>query len=298
MIVDILLTGANGQLGWEVSRRAAAEGLSVHATTRAELDITDREVVLRYVNQLKPKVVVNAAAYTAVDKAESDAESAYAVNCDGAAYLAEVCVLLGLPLIHISTDYVFDGTKTEAYTEKDSVAPLSIYGASKLAGEDAVRKLCPHHVILRTSWVYGVHGHNFVKTMLRSGSEREVVHVVDDQYGSPTFAGDLADTVLMIANRNIRGTVPVAGFGTFHCAGHGRTTWCGLARKVFELSKPCLSRIPKVDAIPTVAYQGSAKRPGNSVLNCRHLARIFGIQLRSWDEALPEMLNETLNLNK
>ena len=136
--MDILLIGANGQLGWEVSRRAAAEGLSFHATVRAELDVTDREAVLRYVDQLKPKAVVNAAAYTAVDKAESDAEAAYAVNRDGPTYLAEVCASLGLPLIHISTDYVFDGTKTEAYTEQDPVALLGIYGSSKVAGEDAV----------------------------------------------------------------------------------------------------------------------------------------------------------------
>ena len=298
VIVDILLTGANGQLGWEILRRADAEGLSICATTRAQLNITDREVVIRYVNQLRPKVIVNTAAYTAVDNAENDAESAYAVNYDGVSYLSEVCASLGSLLIHISTDYVFDGTKTEAYTERDSVAPLGIYGASKLAGENAVRKLCSNHVILRTSWVYGVHGNNFVKTMLRAGLDREVIQVVDDQHGSPTFAGDLAETILIIANRNIKGTVPVAGFGTFHCAGHGYTTWCGFARKVFELSKPCLSRIPKVHGIPTAAYQGSARRPGNSVLNCRHLARTFDIQLRSWEEALLEMLNEIFNSKK
>jgi len=298
VIVDILLTGANGQLGWEISRRAAVEGLPIHATTRAELDITDREMVLRYVNHLNPKIVVNAAAYTAVDNAEKDAESAYAINCHGTSYLAEVCASLGLPLIHISTDYVFDGTKIGSYTEKDSVAPLGVYGASKLAGEDAVRKLCPNHVILRTSWMYGVHGSNFVKTMLQFGLEREVVQVVDDQYGSPTFAGDLADTVLMIVNRNIRETTPVAGFGTFHYAGHGYTTWCGFARKVFELSQLSLPRIPKVKAIPTAAYSGPAKRPINSVLNCEHLKQIFDIQLRPWEEALQEMLNEIFSLKK
>ena len=296
--MDILVIGANGQLGWEISRRAATKNLSFHATVRAELDVTDREAVLRYVDQLKPKAVINAAAYTGVDKAESDPESAYAVNRDGPTYLAEVCSSLGLPLIHMSTDYVFDGTKTEAYTEQDPVAPLSIYGSSKVAGEDAVRKICPRHIILRTSWVYGVHGQNFVKKMLRAGEELGVLRIVDDQYGCPTFAGDLADEVLTIANQIIGGTVSVDGFGTFHCTNQGQTTWCGFARKVFEVSEPCLSRIPKVDAIPTTAYQGSARRPGNSVLNCDHLARIIGIQLRSWEKALPEMLSETLNLNK
>ena len=156
--MDILLIGANGQLGWEISRRAATKNLSFHATVQVELDVTNREAVLRYVDQLKPKMVINAAAYTAVDKAESDPDTAYAVNRNGPTYLAEVCSSLGLPLIHMSTDYVFDGTKTEAYTEQDPVAPLGIYGSSKVAGEDAVRKICPLHIILRTSWVYGVHG--------------------------------------------------------------------------------------------------------------------------------------------
>jgi dTDP-4-dehydrorhamnose reductase len=287
---DILLTGASGQLGWETARRAKSFGLSVHACGHAELDIADPIAVRRTAKAVAPKVIVNAAAYTAVDKAESDKDAAFAVNGDGPAYLAST----GVPLIHISTDYVFDGAKSGAYLEGDPVAPLGIYGASKLTGEEVVRALAPKHVILRTAWVYGVAGNNFVKTMLRLGRERDVLRVVDDQHGCPTFAGDLADAVLSLAKRIVDNTMPADGWGTFHCTGSGRTTWCGFARRIFETAGPRLTKTPRVDAITTAEYPTPARRPANSVLDCSKLTRIHGITLRPWEAALKDMLDSTL----
>jgi dTDP-4-dehydrorhamnose reductase len=291
-MADLLLIGANGQLGWEISRRAV--GLALQAVDRGYLDITDRAAVPRIFESCKPKVVINAAAYTAVDKAENDRATAFAVNRDGPAYLAEACADHGIPLIHVSTDYVFDGDKRGPYTEDDPVAPLGIYGKSKLAGEDAIRDRLRRHVILRTAWVYGIHGHNFVKTMLRIGAERDLLRVVDDQRGCPTFAGDLAEATLTIARRLIVDTVPADGFGTFHCTGAGATTWCGFARKIFEIASPRLARCPVVEAITTTDYATPTKRPANSVLDCGRLKRVHGVRLRPWEEALAEMLDVVL----
>ena len=293
MSVDILLTGVGGQLGWEVARRVQAP-LTIQALGRAHLDITNRGQVLKAVAAASPKVVVNAAAYTAVDKAEADRNTAFAVNRDGAAHLAEACARHNLPLIHVSTDYVFDGRKPAPYMEDDPPAPLGVYGASKQAGEVAVREGCARHVILRTAWVHGVHGSNFVKTVLRLGRQRSLLRIVDDQYGSPTFAGDLAGAVISVAGRIIDSTLPPNGTGTFHCAGSGTTTWCGFARRIFSVAGPRLETAPKIHAITTAEYPTPARRPANSVLDCGKLARIYGIVLRPWEEALAEMLDETL----
>ena len=292
MTVDILITGANGQVGWEVARRA--KGVSLRALTRAELDISQRDAVLATVAAAKPKVVINAAAYTAVDKAESEREAAFAINRDGPAYLAEACAKNDAALIHISTDYVFDGTKPGAYLETDTTAPLGIYGASKLSGEEAVRAALRNHVILRTAWVHGIHGHNFVNTMLRLARERDTLRVVDDQHGCPTFAGDLADAILAIAQRTVTGTAPLDGYGTFHCTGSGETTWCGFARKIVAEAAPIIHKQPAVEAIATAAYPTPAKRPANSVLDCAKLARVYGVKMRPWQDGLAEMLAATL----
>ena len=292
MTVDILITGANGQVGWEVARRA--KGVSLRALTRAELDISQRDAVLATVAAAKPKVVINAAAYTAVDKAESEREAAFAINRDGPAYLAEACAKNDAALIHISTDYVFDGTKPGAYLETDTTAPLGIYGASKLSGEEAVRAALRNHVILRTAWVHGIHGHNFVNTMLRLARERDTLRVVDDQHGCPTFAGDLADAILAIAQRTVTGTAPLDGYGTFHCTGSGETTWCGFARKIVAEAAPIIHKQPAVEAIATADYPTPAKRPANSVLDCTKLARVYGVTMRPWEDGLAEMLAATL----
>ena len=293
-MTGVMLVGADGQLGWEVARRAFVASMSCHACDVTELDITQRDAVLRAVERLAPAVVVNAAAYTAVDKAESDPEAAFAVNRDGARHLAEACAAANVPLIHISTDYVFDGDKQTSYLESDPAVPLGVYGQSKLAGEEAVCQACPRHVILRTSWLYGVHGANFVKTMLRLGREREKLRVVDDQHGSPTFAGDLADAVLTLAGRVRSGDWPDGGFGTFHCAGQGATTWCGFAREIFAAAAPTLGRQPEIEAISTDNYPTAARRPLRSVLDCGLIARVHGIALRPWRPALAEVVHAVL----
>jgi dTDP-4-dehydrorhamnose reductase len=291
--MTVLVIGSNGQLGWEVMRRAPRVGLACRGLTRSDLDITDRVPVLAAVDTAL-QVVINAAAYTAVDKAESDPEMAFAVNRDGAAHIAEACARVRVPLIQISTDYVFDGSKVGAYVEDDPVAPLCVYGASKLAGENAVRQICPQHVILRTAWLFGVHGLNFVKTMLRLGRKQESLQVVDDQRGSPTFAGDLADAVLTLAARFEHSGPGPSGYGVFHCAGAGATTRCALASKLFEIAKPALGSMPAVQPITTSAYPTRARRPANSVLDCSRLKAVHGIALRQWEPALAEMLDALL----
>ncbi|MEX6509168.1 dTDP-4-dehydrorhamnose reductase [Jiella sp. M17.18] len=291
---DILLAGAKGQLGIEVERAVREAGISLAAFDRSSLDITDRAAVMAVVRASGARVVVNAAAYTAVDKAESEREAAFAVNRDGAAHLAEAAADAGAAIIHVSTDYVFDGSKTGAYGEDDAVAPLGVYGESKLAGEAAVHRLCGEHVILRTAWVYSRHGQNFVKTMLRLARERDALRIVADQKGSPTAAGDIADAIVAIARLHLAGAMPTGGFGTFHAAGGGVTSWCDFAREIFRLSKPFLPRVPTVTPITTADYPTPARRPANSQLDCAKLKAVHGIALRPWQAALADVLREPL----
>ncbi len=294
-MTSALLLGAGGQLGQALSRQASRDGLALVTLDRRQLDITDRDSVLRTIEHCAPSTVLNAAAYTAVDRAEDDRDAAFAVNEQGAAHVAEACANLGVPLFHVSTDYVFDGNKPAPYREDDPTAPINVYGESKLAGEEAVRQSCPRrHVILRTSWLYGVQGRNFVSTMLRLGSSRDELRVVDDQFGNPTFAGDLAGAMLRLMERHQSGYWPSCGFGTFHCAGQGTTTWCGFARLVFDLAKPSLARHPKVLAIRSADYPTQATRPPNSALDCSRLHQVHGITLRDWRAALGEALGEML----
>ncbi|MBX7198831.1 MAG: dTDP-4-dehydrorhamnose reductase [Rhodospirillaceae bacterium] len=283
----ILVTGVNGQVGWELARRGAAQ--SVRGFTHAELDIADAGKVDDAVESLRPKVVINAAAYTAVDKAEGEREKAFLVNELGPRNLARACAARDVPLIHISTDYVFDGAKPAPYVETDPVAPLGVYGASKLAGERAVLEAGAKAVILRTAWVFGAHGGNFVKTMLRLGAERDALRIVSDQKGCPTAAGDLADAILKIAAR-LPGTDDADRFGIFHCVGAGPTTWFDFARAIFDIARP--ARIPALTPITTAEYPTPARRPANSVLECGKLASTHGITLRNWAPALTEMLAE------
>lgn len=293
MSADILLVGATGQLGWELSRQV----LPIHSVTalnRTQLDITNRDQVLSAVERIAPKVVVNAAAYTAVDKAESEKREAFAVNQDGPSHFAEACGLHNAVLVHVSTDYVFDGAKDGPYTETEPTTPLGVYGKSKLAGEAAVRDNWARHIILRTSWVYGVHGNNFVKTMLRLARERDHLQIVNDQRGSPTFARDLAGVIVSMVKRIVDDRVPADGFGTFHCAGGGATTWYDFARKIFDIVDASGVKIPEIAAIATAQYPTPAPRPRNSVLDCSKLGRVYGMTLRTWESALVEMLNETM----
>ena len=286
----ILVIGARGQVGWELTRRAPAFGHEALAWDVAELDITDAAAVDRALAASNAEVVINAAAYTAVDKAEQEPELAFAVNRDGPAHLAAACARLQIPLLHISTDYVYDGRKPGPYVEDDATAPLGVYGASKLAGDEAVRRLLSRHVILRVSWVFGVHGHNFVKTILRLAREREELRVVADQHGGPTFAGDIADTLLELAGRTTEMDAN-ANWGTYHYCGEPATTWHGFASAIVEMARARESlRVQSVTAITTADYPTPAARPANSVLDCARLAARFGIRPRSWQTGLEALL--------
>ena len=285
----ILLTGANGQVGWELSNRGAKRGLEILALDRSALDITDQVSVSEEVNRPGVSLVVNAAGYTAVDQAESEPDLAFAVNRDGPADLASACGKAGIPLVHISTDYVFDGQKKGAYLVTDPVSPLSVYGKSKAAGEVEVREHLREHFILRTGWLYGVHGHNFVKTMLRLGREREKVQVVTDQYGCPTYAADLAETILRIAVQFLQGGQ--VHWGTYHYCGKGVTTWHGFAEEIFRLASEYASlKVKRVEPISTSQYPTPAKRPTSSILDCSVLEKTFNIHPQPWAESLAKML--------
>jgi len=241
------------------------------------------------------RIVINAAAYTAVDRAESEPEAAWADNCTGPANLAASCHDARVPLIHLSTDYVFDGTKIGAYREDDPVNPLGVYGKSKEAGDRAVRGALPRHVILRTAWVYSAHGSNFVKTMLRLAvdpqpTERPVLlRVVADQTGSPTSAADIAAAIGAIVQQIAAGNT---SWGTYHFAGGGAVTWHGLAEAIFELASPWRGPPPLVEAIATADYPTPARRPANSVLDCSRIGAAFGIVPRPWRAALAEVIRE------
>jgi dTDP-4-dehydrorhamnose reductase len=288
----ILATGGGGQVGTELTRRAKAWDAEVQALTRAELDITDPEAIRETLETARPDVVINAAAHTAVDKAEEESERAFTANAEAPGYIAKACADLGIPLIHISTDYVFDGDKNGAYGETDPVSPLGVYGASKEAGERAVREAWDHHVIMRTSWVYAAHGGNFVRTMLRVGAERDSLRVVADQNGTPTFAGDIADAALSIAAKVVgEDAVP---WGTYHYTAKGQTTWHGFAEAIFDIAEPTLGRRPLIEAIATSEYPTPARRPVNSVLDCAKIDANFAPPRRPWREGLAEVLDEML----
>lgn len=284
-----VVIGTSGQLATELRRRPCPAGLEL--VPAAKLDLTDVEALTGYLDQTKPDVVLNAAAYTAVDRAESEPERAFAVNAAGPQALAEWCARHGAALVHVSTDYVFDGTKKGAYHEADVTSPLGVYGASKLAGEEGVRAATERHVILRTSWVFSALGHNFVKTMVRLAAERDELRVVADQHGRPTAASDLADAVLLVANR-MQSESP--RFGTFHFAGSGETTWHGFAQAIVDEQARFTEKRPRVVPIATHEYPTPAKRPANSILATQAFRQAFGVQPRSWRDGLREAVSELL----
>ncbi len=286
----IAVIGAKGQVGSELTRRAALLGHEALAWDQAELDIGDAAAVDRALAASGADAVINAAAYTAVDKAEQESALAFAVNRDGPAHLAAACNRLKIPLLHISTDYVYDGGKPSPYVEDDPVAPLGVYGRSKAEGDDAVRRLLPRHLILRVSWVFGIHGNNFVKTMLRLAREREELRVVADQSGCPTYAGDIADTLLNLAERTAEIDANGA-WGTYHYCGAPATTWHGFASEIVEQARGFETlRAQTITAIITADYPTPAVRPANSVLDSSRLAFRFGIQPRPWRDGLYALL--------
>ena len=277
----ILVFGGNGQLGRELTRAGAVHQIPLTALSRTQADIADRTAVDEAFALQRPSLVVNAAGYTKVDLAETEAAAARQGNEVGPAIIAEACASAGVPLVHISTDYVFDGRKRGAYVESDPVAPIGAYGRSKAAGERAVRAATARHLIMRTSWVYGEFGHNFLKTMLRLATTREELRVVDDQRGCPTSTRDLADAILRIAPRLIaRDEV----WGTYHFAGSGVTTWCGFASRIVAAQAPITGAKPRVTAITSAEFPTPARRPANSELDCSLFARTFGFGGRPWTE--------------
>jgi dTDP-4-dehydrorhamnose reductase len=287
--MKLLIIGSNGQLGWELGRQGQEQGFDILPLDLPEFDLTDSAELKRVVSQTGASLVINASAYTAVDEAESEPDTAFAVNRDGPAHLAALCHERGIPLIHVSTDYVFDGTKKGFYKETDPVSPMGVYGRSKAEGERAVRERLDEHLIIRTAWLYGIHGNNFVKTMLRLGRERETVQVVADQYGCPTYAADLAEAILGIASR-IAEKRTIA-WGTYHYCGRGVTTWHGFAEAVFDEAKRYDSfRVKTVAPITTQEYPTPAKRPANSALDCSLIEERFGVRTRPWHEGLVRMI--------
>ena len=287
--MKLLVLGANGQVGRELCRRVWPAGYAIVGHDRDRVDITLPDAVAATITGERPDIVINAAAYTAVDRAESEPEAAWAVNCTGPANLAASCRAAAIPLIHISTDYVFDGSRPGAYREDDPVNPLGVYGKSKEAGDRAVRAALPEHVILRTAWLYSVHGHNFVKTMLRLADERPVLRVVADQTGSPTAAGDVAAALGEIVRQIAAGSTR---WGTYHFTGAGAVTWHGFAEAIFARAARWRGPAPAVEAIATADYPTPARRPANSVLDCSKIGEAFGVVPRPWRAQLTDVIRE------
>ena len=284
--MKILIAGKNGQVGsCLVDLLEAQTELTFLALDRKDLDITDPIQVDKIVRDFQPNIIINAAAYTAVDKAEQECELANAINKDGPQNLAIAANNINAVIIHLSTDYVFDGDSAESYTELDLTSPQGEYGRSKLAGEQAVAHACPKHIILRTAWVFGLHGNNFVKTMLHLAKTRESLSVVADQFGGPTYAGDLANAILTIS-KQIADDSHV--YGTYHFSGFPHVNWHTLAEKIFEIAfeQGVLKQQIQVNPITTQDYPTSVKRPANSRLNCNKIHNVFGINQSDWQAAL------------
>ena len=288
-----MLTGKNGQVGWELQRTLATFG-HIIALDSEEMDLADPDAIRRTVRNLRPDIIINPAAYTAVDKAESDPELAMAVNGVAPGIFAEEARLLGSVLVHYSTDYVFDGSKSAPYTEDDVPNPQSVYGSTKLAGEQAIRASGCKHLILRTSWVYGVHGGNFVKTMLRLAKERNELRIVADQFGAPTWARDLAQATASALTTWQEKDWDDGLSGLYHLTAAGRTNWHQYAEEIVRLAREYDAALAakKLDirAIATHEYPVPAKRPTNSVLANDKIRDTFGIVLPAWQDSLAECM--------
>src|ERR1700677_1365309 len=282
----ILITGKNGQVGPELTRRYESQG-DVVLTGRDECDLGSEASIRDAVRRIKPTVIINAGAYTAVDQAEKERPLCFAINATAPQVLAEESVRLDALLIHYSTDYVFDGAKSGPYVETDPIHPLSVYGESKAAGEAAIAETGCKYLILRTSWVYGANGKNFLRTMLRLGADRPELRVVDDQVGAPTSAAAIATaTATLVEQYAASGTKLPAGI--YHMTAGGSTSWCGFARAIFDAG--VLTVPPRVQAIPSSAYPTPAKRPANSVLSNDKFAHAFGFRLPPWQQQLQQVL--------
>ncbi len=291
----VYVIGGEGQVARSLREAAARDETIVFGHgARPDVDLAKPASLQRAVADFRPDVLVNPAAYTAVDKAESEPGAAFALNRDGARLAAETAARHGVPIIHLSTDYVFDGAKSEPYVETDEVSPRSVYGRSKLEGEIAVSNANPQHVILRTAWVYAPFGGNFVRTMLRLSAERERLTVVDDQIGCPTYAPDIAGAVLAVARKATQPGWDARLAGVTHLAGPDALTWCGFARRIIAGSAARGGRSLRVDAITTADYPTPAARPANSRLSTARLNDLFGIHLPTLDASLGNCLDRLL----
>lgn len=287
--MKVLVTGGNGQLGRCLQDRLQETDYEWQAPDQSKLDITDRPAIVTYFEIFQPDIVINAAAYTAVDKAESDQENAYLVNATAPGYLAESCQTAAIPLIHVSTDYVFDGTATIPYKVSDQTNPQSVYGRTKLAGEQAVQSTLNKHIIIRTAWVFSEYGNNFVKTMLKLANSHPVLKIVGDQYGCPTYAGDLADAILQIVKQIQSGQ---KHWGLYHYCGDQITSWHGFARAIFDeaILQGIIKFKPLLRVINTDEYLVAAVRPEYSVMNNTKLQRDFCINEKCWRLSLSYVL--------
>ena len=280
--MKIFVAGAQGQVALSLVEIAARRNINLVAMGRPQLDISDIDSIGRAFDREAPDIVINAAAYTAVDRAEGEPDAAHAVNTLGAANLASSCHNRGLPTLHLSTDYIFDGTKLSPYTEEDATAPLGVYGRTKLDGERGVIKANQRHIILRTAWVYSPFGNNFVKTMLRLAESRNELNVVDDQRGCPSYAPHIADALLDIAGNFHDSSAGPDVWGIYNMAGTGDVSWCGFAREIFSQSEKSAGPTARVHAISTAEYPTPADRPANSRLDCSKLKQVFNVSLPDW----------------
>jgi dTDP-4-dehydrorhamnose reductase len=287
----ILQFGAHGQLALEMIKAGVKSGVEILSVARREVDFCNPHDVARIVRETSADIVINLVGYTAVDKAESEPRLAHVVNAETVGELAKACRERDLPLIHVSTDYVFDGRKGSAYVETDAPNPINIYGLSKLGGEKVIAEMNPQHVILRTSWVYSAYRQNFVRTMVRLGAEREQLTVVDDQVGSPTSARDIASTLLAMA-RQILAHPANNNFGIFHYCGEGQTSWFEFAKAVLEAASAWRPIKAELIPIDSECYKAPARRPAYSCLDCGKIARTYGISPRPWQESLVQVMDE------
>lgn len=290
----IFVAGERGQVANALAEVYTERGCNVLCAGRATLDIGDPVATASQIAAFRPDLVVNAAAFTEVDRAETDRDQAFRINSDGARHLAAAARAVDAPLIHISTDYVYDGRKASPYVEADATNPLSVYGASKLAGEQAIAETTGDYVILRTSWVYSPHGHNFAKTMIRLAMMRDRLDVVEDQHGAPTLATELAKAIHSIGERLLVNPERLKLSGVYHAAGSGRTTWYGFARAIIDRLAVKTGRQVQVHAITTEQFPRPARRPSNSLLDCSKLERAFGVRLPDWTASLDGCMDQLL----
>jgi dTDP-4-dehydrorhamnose reductase len=295
-VTRILVTGKNGQVGWELRRSLQCIG-DVIAVDREQFDLARPDSLALKLDELAPDIIVNAAAYTAVDKAESEQPLAMSVNAESPGVMAEWAARRGVPMLHYSTDYVFDGRAQRPYTEDDATVPLSVYGVSKLAGEQGIAASGAPHLIFRTSWVYAARGRNFLRTMIRLMREREELAIVNDQYGAPTWARSIADAtaaVLARASADPRGLAAAlrVNGGVFHLVASGETTWHGFAMAIAKETSDPLRRLRRLLSITTAQFPTAAARPANSILSTDRLLARWHVRLPRWDQALRLCLEE------